>query len=589
MVKRVLVCLLTVCLLLGCCAFGASAEGDATVTVVDITWNGAEQPKPGANVVFSAHLKNSGTADVAKGTAVSVALYINQEKVFTQNYDKGIAAGATVQVKFPKWEAVEGEHVVTAVLGDMKPDRLNWLEHQHLAANIRVAKEALEVPEVAEKYGMTNLTFSDDFTTLDSVDKECSGAYGYKWYANLPFGGKDAEPTDYKLTADGISVERKPTLFSWTLCTLDAATGAGWGYVHGYMEMRIRTPGKRLSGEKGSPAVWSLPPEKILSLPASQRHYVETDFLEFAGDEFYTTTLHDLHFANKLGTEYIRWDKNSNNEYMGLRDDEWHTMGFVRQNGVMRCYLDGKEYMTLYWAEGEKSYPEATLLKGGDGIDAFTIVDKQLTPLVLHGAENWPLEVDYIRVWEGDEETNQGESIEAAQFVDAHLRDDDGQINLTPDFENYEALIDMETAFSELSAERQKELDAVAKREVDKTMAQVVSDAKQFKADMEAFVAAYATDSEGEVLDAASLDACQMIVKGERKWNKMSAELKEAVNTKVFLKSSATTYDELLAAAREKVPASPIKAWMIVLAAAVVVLAAAGIVIGVRCKKAKEK
>ncbi len=581
--KRAFACFLAVCLLLGCCVLGVAAEDADKVAVIvtDVTWDGANQPKPGAKVVFSAHLKNNGAAAVTE--AVSVALYVNQEKVFTQSYEKGIAAGATVQVKFPKWEAVAGEHVITVAINDTQPERFNWVDKQHLPVNIRVAENALEVPEIAKKYGMTKLTFSDDFTTLDTVDQACTGAYGYKWYANVPYGAADALPTDYVLTEDGMSVQRVPTLFNWALCTFDCTTGAGWGYVHGYMEIRFRTPGHRLSGTSGKPAVWSLPPETIMFLRGNADHYIETDFLEFFGEDIFSTTLHDLKYTDTR--EYVHWYKNSNNEHVGLRDDEWHTMGFVRQKGLMRSYLDGKEYMALYWEDGKKAYPEATLLKDGDGTSAFVQVDNQLTPIVLSGAEGWPLEVDYITVWEGGKEANQGESMDTAQFVDAHLRDDEGQINLTPDFENYETLIDVETAFAELSAERQAELDTVAKRESGKTMAQVISDAKQFKDDMESFVAAYAIDSEGALLDVESVDACKVIVKGEKQWKKVSAELKEAINTQVYL-NGGSTYDELLVTAREKVPVSPIKPWMIVVTAVVV---AAVVLLVIFCKKRTKK
>ncbi len=586
--KRVLVCLLTFCLLLGCCAFGVAAEGEAAVTVADITWDGAEQPKPGAKVVFSAHLKNNG-GDLAKGTAVKVDLYVNQEKVFTETYDKGIAAGQTVQVKFPKWEAVAGEHVVTAVLNECKADRENWVDKQHLVANIRVAKEALEVPSIAEKFGMTSLTFSDDFTTLDLVDKECTGAYGYKWYANMPYGSSDSEPTDYELTEEGIRLIRTvkdPGWAGWTLSTFDCATGAGWGYTHGYMEMRVRTPANRISGDKGQPSVWSLPPEKMLSYPDANR-YVEMDFLEFLNDDSFTTTLHDLSFTDANQTEYIHHYKNQNYKHLGMRDGEWHTMGFVWRNGSITSYLDGKEYMTLCWKDNGTSYPEAMSMKGNtDGLDAFAIFDDQLTPLVINGNEGWPLEIDYIHVWEGGAEASLGESVETAQFVDMYLRDGDGQINLVADFENYETLIDTQAAFEELSAEKQKELDRIAKREVGKTMAEVLEDAKQFKADMESFAAAFAVDSEGALLDIESMDACKVIVGGEKKWKEMSAELKEAINNHVYL-NGGSTYDELLSAAREKVPASPVKPWMIAVAAVVLIAAVAAVVVAV-CRKKKK-
>lgn len=588
-VKRLLAGLLMVCLLLTCCVFGVSAGGEASVVVTDIAWSGANEPKPGASVVFSVELKNNGTADIAKGTAVKVDLYVNNEKVFTQNYDKGVAAGETVTVKFPKWKAVEGEHVITAVLNDTVPTKVNWVENQHLAANIRVADEALDVPDIAEKYGMTTLTFSDDFTTLDLVDKECTGAYGYKWYPNIPYGAKDAEPTDYELTEDGINLKRVATDFCWTLCTMDCITGAGWSYRHGYMEMRVRFPANRvIEGSEGKPSVWALPPEKIMSYPSAKR-YVETDFLEvFDGDNYFTTTVHDLEFADESQTEYIHHYRNHNNQHLGMRDGEWHTMAFIRREGVMQCFLDGKEYMTLNWEDDKKSYPEAVIMKGEeDGTDAFSIADEQLLPLIISGNEGWPLEMDYIRVWEGDDKANQGESVEVAQFVESYLRDRDGQICLTADFENYETLISMEEAFAELSAEKKEELNLVIKREKGKNIAKVISDAKQFKVDLDAFVETYATDSQGELLNAEDLEACKTIVKGERRWEKMSDELKGAINTQVFLMANgAATYDDLLTAARNLVPASPIKAWMI----AVAVLVLVGVVFGIClfCKKRKK-
>ncbi len=556
--KRSICCLLVVCLLASCLLLGGcSTQKSAAVAVMDITWSGDRQPKPGAKVEFCVELQNNGTAAVKKGTALDVALYVDNQKVFTQTLDSGLAVGKSAQVKFPQWEAVSGEHVITAVLGDVAPTRENWIDKQHYAANIRVAEEALEVPPIAQKFGMTNLTFSDDFTTLDLVDKNYTGAYGYKWYANIPYGAKDADPDDYELTEDGIRLKRKPTHFGWTLCTMDSVTGAGWSYRYGYMEMRVRAPADRvIEGSNGKPSVWALPPEKIMSFSGANR-YVETDFLEFLNDDSFTTTMHDLEFTDDNQTEYVHHYKNSNYQYIGMRDGEWHTMAFVRREGVMQSYLDGEEYMTLYWEDDAKSYPEAVIMKGEkDGTDAFSIADDQLIPLIINGAEGWPLEIDYITVWEGDETAGLGESIETAQFVDLYLRDGDGQINLSVNFDTYEALSDMEAALADLSAEQKEELDRLAKREVGKTLAQVVNDAKQFKEDMELFVATYASDSEGAILTAESLEACETIVNGESQWNNMSAELKEAINNYVFLSSNGNgTYDDLLAAAREKITA----------------------------------
>ena len=357
---------------------------NAKLAIVDVTWNAGDQPKPGTPITFVVTVKNTGPevlpADVKQTT---VKIFIDREELPEIKYNGEIALGETKVFESVVWEATPGNHVITATVDFAVPSPDNFGMGVTFTKNMRVAEEALPIPAPAAEKGMTTLTFSDDFASLDTIDVGATGNIGYKWYPTRPYGEPTLEPDDYEITENGILLKHKVNTFNYGLGMLDIRTGAGWGYTHGYMEMRVRTPADRISGDRGKPSVWSLPPEKILSYPDANR-YVEMDFLEFLDDDSFTTTLHDLSFTDANQNEYIHHYKNQNYKHLGMRDGEWHTMGFVWRDGSIIGYLDGKEYMTLCWQDNGTSYPEAMSMKGNtDGLDAFAIFDDLLTPLVI--------------------------------------------------------------------------------------------------------------------------------------------------------------------------------------------------------------
>ncbi len=558
---RVLMCMLATMLWLPGCLFGVSAEEPPAPAVADISWGGDEQPKPNAEVTFTVHLKGNG-GEIAKGTAITVDFYVNSEKLFTQTYIDGIPADKTVAVTLPKWKAVEGEHTVTAVLNSTVAKKKLWDSGLFYTEHIRVAQTALPVPQVALDNGMNTLMFSDDFTTLGTVDTESTGGYGYKWYTQQPYGGVAVSSDNYELTDSGVLLKTEPVKNYYTFSTLDPRSGTGWGYTHGYMEVRLRMPANRvLEGSTGFPSVWSLDPEKLMYLPNT--HWVELDFMEYWGDDWFSTTLHDQYRLDESSVTRERWYKNGNFNCVGLGDGEWHTMGFVWCEGMLKSYLDGEEYQAVYWSADEKPYPPATI-KNDDGTDtvgAFTVLDEQWMPLIVNGAAGWSLELDYIRVWQNDGETATPTvpGPTAAQFIDMYLSDGFGNLQTTINADNYALVLDAEEPWKALTAEQQQDVDAVLTENGANPFMKLLKSAAKWKVDADSFINKYALTKDGVVCDPTEKEACHRILAGKKRFEKLDEERQRTIDDRLS-EAQGTTYTELLQSAQEAVASGKVEA-----------------------------
>lgn len=88
--------------------------------VTDISWSPAS-PAAGNNVIFSAVVKNQGTAATAAGTACNVSFYVDGVKVtWVSNYTASIAVGASVTLtqNNGSWAAANGVHSISAAVDE---------------------------------------------------------------------------------------------------------------------------------------------------------------------------------------------------------------------------------------------------------------------------------------------------------------------------------------------------------------------------------------------------------------------------------------------------------------------------------------
>ncbi len=373
--------------------------------VSDLTVNSAAtQVLTDTPVSVSVNVSNTRAQDIDQDVMVEVRAANGETdiKLATLTHQGGLQAGAqTVLATAVPWTALEGEWVISARAYTL----LATAERNGTQTNLRVADTLLSAPVLAQASGYNKLVFSDDFDTAN-VDTTYTGNYGYKWYlTDLTDIAGDA--SDYTLTDDGILLAADNMRYNWLLCTMDGRTAAGWrGFTHGYLEFRTRFNRTKQADAPDNckgPAIWSFPPETISSAAGTLNRHVEMDWMEYWGDTHWTITMHDQ--IAPIGTQHISngISYGINGDELDVGDGEWHTVSYSWSEGVLVAYVDGVQCFSQTWSEdGSETYPATTVRAGESRADALSPLDSQLSPLILAGAEGWPLEIDYIRVWQAD-------------------------------------------------------------------------------------------------------------------------------------------------------------------------------------------
>ena len=271
--------------------------------------------------------------------------------------------------------------------------------------------KGMDIPKAAKEYGMMRLVFEDDFDSLDTIDIKGLGTKGFKWYTTRPFRAKPLTADDFRVENSVLYLEQHDSLYNYGLCTYNPRTRQGFSFNKGVLEFRFRIPhydaslAKSSEPDCGGPAIWSFPIEKIHD---TALEWVEMDWMEYWGTYdgrfpggYYTTTFHHgrRDFMNYGGLDF--WANNpSRKGPERLEDGEWHELVFLWDDGVVKSWLDGDLAVCQTYG-GFAQQPPAKVQKGdAEGIDIFTPMDTQRLPLIISGAKNNPLEIDWIRVWQ---------------------------------------------------------------------------------------------------------------------------------------------------------------------------------------------
>lgn len=485
-VKRLLSLLMALILLLCLIPFGSIAVSAAAtdLEITDFSWNTATEIAPGTVVTFAVTVKNGGGAvtdpfTVTFGTAT--------QTFSTVTYSDGIAEGGTVTIKSQPWTALKGDYMVAACINTTNTVAESNKYNNAKQANLRVANDKLTsafstTQEMMEDGGLTTLIFSDDFNDLSAVDTKDTGAPGYRWYVDRPYGAVTLTTADYSVKDGVMTVHNEIPTYNYGLGTYHPGSRTGWSYNLGYMEIRLRIPRPRANedGEKGVPAIWALPPEKLTN---STNKWVELDWMEYWGIEpgkrpggYYTVCLHEQ------DTRVDTWYTNGNTAEEGLGDGDWHVMGWLWQKGVFITYYDGIEVARVTYAADQLPTPSITAHKGlpEDGI--FTLMDTQYQPIIIGGSKDNPMELDYVRVWSGNDDYTPRpittRPMTAKEFVKMHLVDADGNPIKAATEENYGYLVTSERDWKKLDVVTQNEVNAILKANGQPTYEKLLAQAK---------------------------------------------------------------------------------------------------------------
>ncbi len=379
---------------------------EADLTVTNLTWEGGDgQVKPGTRLTFTATVKNVGTADVTDPFYVDFSAGL--DRIFRITYEGGVKAGEEVQITTKKWRAKAGDHMMAVrVNPTLTVAESNDRTNNSYQINLRVAKDRLAPAynaDLVAQAGMHNLTFNDDFDSLDTIDKAASGKEGYKWYVTRPYGASTLTPDDYSAKDGILYLHNEVSTYNYGLSTVDIPTWNGYTFHKGYLEFRVRMPHYD-SSLSGGPAIWSMPENKLHNKDVEM--WIEVDWMEYWGitkarpEGYYTITLHEQ-WVDETVTVTDWYNNGKTHSQGGFGDAEWHTMGFLWEEGCLQAFFDGELVLTQKWADGEVPDPPATHKQGEYRFeDIFTYMDEQVIPFFINGSKDNPMEIDYIRVWQ---------------------------------------------------------------------------------------------------------------------------------------------------------------------------------------------
>ncbi len=477
------------------------------LVVSNIIWDGGDgQVKPGDKLTFAATITNKGEDKVKNNQSFDVNICLDGKVIQTMTYGGAeLGAGeATIVISTEAWTVDGiGDHVISAhVNPTLSVLELNDTNNTY-QVNLRVAEERLEVPKYAQEAGMTELIFSDDFSSDATIDKYATGDAGFKWYVTRQWGNGTAQPSDYSVKDGILTLHQATTANNITLSTMDINTGNGFSWNTGYLEVRLRVvdaDGRQNYGGN-IPAIWSFPDVKHLEI--EKQHYVEMDWMEYWGldtkqwptrpDGYYTITLHDQTYENGDMKTWYNNGGTSGRYQNGLGDEKWHTMGWRWEYNKLCAYLDGEKIFEQRWGGEEGPEPGVGDMMSvfADETDVFELINEQYNVLYISGGVNNPMEVDYIHIWQGDgsttspddpmeDDNEQGEVVDMAaeDFWYNYCTDDWGDPIADVTEENYMNILAGEELWNKLTDARREEINTLLGEYGQKSFDKLLADAK---------------------------------------------------------------------------------------------------------------
>ncbi len=282
------------------------------------------------------------------------------------------------------------------------------------------------IPAAAAAAGMTNLVFADDFDSLDTIDFSGEGKPECNWYATRPYGLPTLTKEEFSVKDSVLTITPNVCPAAIGLLTYSQKSGNGFAMHYGYAEARIRA--KEPVGEyDGVPAFWGI--DKIDLITSDWTDCGELDIVELfrqpdeTGVErkYYTGTLHHHRHTGEMRengeqAQVLATNLVNAGGYKGplFMDDDWHTYAALWEPGHIAWYLDGRlMHAARYSADALPEYyyrddptplpriedkkPE---LAQRTWVGAQHIMESAEEVLVLGCNKNWPMDVDWVRVWQ---------------------------------------------------------------------------------------------------------------------------------------------------------------------------------------------
>jgi hypothetical protein len=304
-----------------------------------------------------------------------------------------------------------------------------------LTSTLNVTAQTPQPPAQAVAAGFTHLVFDDEFTTDTTIAlSKTDPKSGYSWYRH-----GDVEPNDISVNtgagsgatagATGVlTIDNTPDVFNAVLQSVPGdATGLQrvGTWQHGYFEARIQySPTVTGHGGRktGWPSFW-LWAIQALS-PVQGQKTAECDIFEAlplgtAGASSQAiNTLHNWENSKDYAARSNLFNTGSNNLQVSLlsstesaqpTDGTWHTYGCLwtsnaNGSGSVQFYYDGflvvhQKGVTTFLT-GENQSLASGQISGSTMGTSLTAMENDNLFIYLGTAQGWPMNVDWVRVWQ---------------------------------------------------------------------------------------------------------------------------------------------------------------------------------------------
>ncbi len=287
------------------------------------------------------------------------------------------------------------------------------------------------IPAAAEAAGMTKLVFAEDFESDKAIDFSGEGKEGYSFYADRPYNLPTCTREECQMRDSVLYFAPQEGRAAIGIPTYSKTSKTGFLMRYGYAEARIRAD-LPTDEYAGWPAFWGISINNVMAQPFV--HCGELDILEMYDpkakgrsggirkDIIYTGTMHDwwriggVDEKGNPNTVYA-WNAINNCGYQDrfdYIDDQWHTYAALWEPGYVAWYLDGKlmhsaryndtDLPEYYYRDDPTPLPrdpdEDAAARKGTWHGAHSIMDTEDMVLFLGADKNWPMEVDWVRVWQ---------------------------------------------------------------------------------------------------------------------------------------------------------------------------------------------
>ena len=255
------------------------------------------------------------------------------------------------------------------------------------------------VPVPAAEAGYSSLVFYDDFDDPSTFDQEKTGEPGFLWYLDRPFGWSPVSENGYDLQNSILTIRTADHCAGWGPCTYSVRGQTGRTFRYGYFEARMRFDHAPTDKRAYFPAFWSFSAEHASG--RGNDHWSELDFFEAMPGEdgrytgTFVCTVHDW-IRDEKGE--VQNHQNPNNWHPAcVKDSDWHTYGCLWKPGLIEWYMDGQRM--AYQRYGADCFPEPS--PGECTFEGcYSFMDQEEMLLILGTSRDWPLEVDWVRVWQ---------------------------------------------------------------------------------------------------------------------------------------------------------------------------------------------